>query len=106
MRDIAINEYYFVCDASGHYLKSKSVEEYNEVSTWGNILFKGIVKNNQHIHFKISGSWKRTSFLKLKTSSPVDIGVFDIHLLQEELISHITEIKLGGKEKAETYEML
>ncbi len=104
--NLALNEYYFVCDYSGHYLKSKSNIEYNEVCSWDNILFQSKVKNNQHIHFKIGGNWKRKVVSKLQTSQPVETGVFDFHLLQEELSSHISEVKLGGKEKTETYEML
>ena len=99
-------EYYFVCDISGHYLKTKSNDEYKEVCSWDNILFQSKVKTNQHIHFKISGSWKKKAVSRLQTSQPLESGVFDFHLLQEELSSHISEVKLGGKEKTETYEML
>ncbi len=103
---LALNEYYFICDKSGRFLKTKSHDEYKEVCSWNNILFQSKVKNNQHIHFKISGSWKRKAVSRLQTSQPVETGVFDFHLLQEELSSHISEVKLGGKEKTETYEML
>ena len=86
--------------------KNKNKEEFEEVSKWDNILFAGKVKNNQSVHFKIGSSWKKKAFVRLKTSAPVEVGVFDFNILQDELSSQISKLQIGGKTKAETYEML
>jgi len=105
-KNLALNEYYFVCDYSGHFLKTKNKEEFEEVSQWNNILFSGKVKNTQSVHYKIGSSWKKKAFVRLKTFAPIEVGVFDFHILQDELSSHLTKLEIGGKTKAETYEML
>ena len=87
-------------------IKNKNKEEFEEVSKWDNILFAGKVKNNQSVHFKIGSSWKKKAFVRLKTSAPVEVGVFDFNILQDELSSQISKLQIGGKTKAETYEML
>lgn len=105
-KDLALNEYYFVCDNAGHYLKSKFKAEFDEVCSWENILFYDKIKTNQFLHFKIASTWRKRGFSKMQTSAKIEIGVFDFHLIQSDLTSHITKIEIGGKQKAETYEML
>lgn len=103
---LALNEFYFICDASSHYLKTKESNEFDEVSTWGNIIFKGKIKSHQFIHYKIAQTWHKKSFMRLQTSAPIEVGVFDVLILQDENSGHISELKIGGREKTETYESL
>lgn len=104
--ELALNEYYFICDHSGHYLKTKQLPEFEEVRMWNNLIFNGLVKSNQFIHFKMGKTWKKRLFSSLKISDSIEVGVYDFHLLQTELSSQITKIEIGGKVKAETYEKL
>ena len=105
-KNLSPNQFYFVCDQSGHYLKLKQKNEFDEVCSWDNILFKEILKSNDYIHFLIARTWHKVLFSRLKTSAPIELGVFDFHVLQHDFCAHITKIKIGGKQIPESYELL
>jgi len=105
-KNLSPNQFYFVCDQSGHYLKLKQKNEFDEVCSWDNILFKSILKSNDYIHFLIARTWHKVLFSRLKTSAPIELGVFDFHVLQHDFCAHISKIKIGGKQIPETYELL
>ena len=105
-KTLQLNEYHFTIALNGEFLKSKNLQEFEEISSWNNFLFSGIVKSNQFVHFKIAQTWYKKLFSRLQTSKTIETGVFDIHLLQTELSSHISKIKIGGKQIPETYELL
>lgn len=104
--ELPLNEYYFICDKPGHFLKTKNHDEFEEAKKWSNLLFIGQVKNNQYLHYKIGRTWHTKQFVRLKTSDSKEVKVFDFHILQHEFSSSITEIKIGGKKIPQTHELL
>lgn len=104
--ELSLNEYFFICDRSGHFLKTKNFKEFDKVRNWDNSLFAGKVKNNQYLHYKIGRTWHKKKFTQLKSSDPIEIGILDFHILQHEFSSSITKIKIGGKKIPQTHELL
>ena len=103
---LQLNEYYFVLSSNGEFLKSKNLQEFEEIKSWGNILFSGKVKTNQYIYFKIGSTWRKKNFSQLSVSNSCNFGVFDLHLIHTDFSSLIFKIKVGGKQIPETYELL
>jgi hypothetical protein len=105
-QSLALNEFYFAINDSGNFIKTKNREEFLEISSWESVIFAGKIKSHQFLHFKIAGSWKKVLFSRLPTSQPIGTGVFDLHILQSELSSHLSEIKFGGRDEPENFETL
>jgi len=103
---LQLNEYYFVMASNGEFLKSKNLQEFEEIKSWGNILFSGKVKTNQYVYFKIGGTWHKKKFSQLSVSNSCIWGVFDLHLIHTDFSSLIFKIKIGDKQIPESYELL
>jgi len=103
---LQLNEYYFVMASNGEYLKSKNLQEFEEIKSWRNILFSGKVKTNQYVYFKIGSTWHKKNFSQLSVSNSCIFGVFDLHLIHTDFSSLIFKIRIGGKQKPESYELL
>lgn len=106
-QELKTNEFYFLISDEGYYLKTCHKKDLDEVSSWGNILFLGIIKNSLYIHYKLGQSWYKKRFSQLPVANPQNqTGWFDIESLDTKNCSFISEIKIGGSEKPETIESL
>lgn len=106
--ELASNEYYFAVHPSGYILKTKSKDEYGKFLSWStNFLFAGVVKNNQYLHYKNGQTWYSKSINKIATSKDLSAeGLVDDTEVTIHSGSQISKCKIGGKQKAETYESL
>lgn len=106
--ELAMNEYYFAVHPAGYILKTKSVTEFDRYLKWSvQFLFSGIVKNNEHLHYKVGQTWFQKAISKIYTSKDLseDWLVDDTEILTNHH-SNITKVKIGGRERPETYETL
>jgi len=105
-KNLQLNEYYFVMASNGEFLKSKNLQEFEEIKNWATIIYFGKVKTNQYVYFKIGSTWHKKNFSTLSVSQPIETGVFDLHLIHTDFSSQISKIKIGGKQLPESYELL
>lgn len=103
-----INNYHFLVNNLGYYLKTKFKEDFEEVLNWnqGDILFSGIIKNSELLHFKLGSSWFKKRFSQLHNAlNSKKTMWFDIENLDLKNCLHISEVKIGG-DIPDTYELL
>jgi hypothetical protein len=106
-KELAINQFYLLVNRSGFILKTKSEKDYNDVLRWGGIMFSGVVKNSQWLHFRIGSTWLRKLISQLPISKESDDIFFqDVNELDMKSGLHIYEIKLGGRLNDAIYEKL
>jgi hypothetical protein len=100
------NQFYLIISQPNYYFKSKIFKEFNEIKTWKNCLFSGIVSSNQFIHFLVGLTWHKKKIQFLKTAIPFEKNYFyDIENLEISGES-IKKIKIGGNQKVMEYEKL
>jgi len=103
---LAVNQFYLIISSPTYYLKTKSKEEFEDIKKWGNVLFEGIVKNSDYIHFLVGHTWHKKKIQYLKTAIPFKKNYFyDVENL-EIPGEAIKKVKIGGKQKAVVYESL
>ena len=104
--ELSPNQFYFLVNQSGYCLKTRIKEDFEEVCSWGGMLFFGIIKNSDFLHFKVGSSWHKKQFSKIPVARPQAETIwFDDYLL--EFSGHtISKTKIGGSQIAVEYEML
>jgi len=104
-RELSPTQYFLVVSSSGDVLLTKFKPEAVEVSSWNNIIFKGIVdRANQSILYKIRGSDLEhiKKLRELKVSDPYSKSwAFDFENLDHSNIVFIEIIKTRRKSQRE-----
>ena len=99
------DKFYLLVNSSGYFIKTRSKEEFDEVSTWGNIIFSGLVKNSETLFFKVGSNNYHKKINQLPVAKPRgDMLWYDVEVLDLKGGLHISSA--GLQEKGETYENL
>jgi len=100
------NEFSFLINKNGSYMKTRFQEDFDEVLSWGEVLFSGVIKNSGYLHFKIGKTWHKKQITQLPISKSSDITCwYDVNELDMNG-SQIYKIKFGGTKISQTYEKL
>jgi hypothetical protein len=103
---LPINEFYFLINRDGFYLKTKNRDDYSKILSWDNFLYSGKIKNSSYLYFKVGKKWFKKQLVRLVNSKPSSETIwFDINELEING-SHISEIKFTGAEIHESCENL
>jgi len=102
---LASNEFYFLVNNSGYFLKTKHLQDFEEVRLWGGILFSGKVKISQHLFFRVGSSILKKKICHLAISKPRSETFWaDVNNLDLKSGNHINKCWIGQKD--ENYESL
>ena len=107
-QELGLNEFYFLLTREGYFLKTKFLQDFDEVSSWdSNPLFAGKIKNSDWLHYKIGSSWHKKQIARLLNAKSSDETIwFDVETLDDNFSSNISQIKFGAKQKAVMVEPL
>ena len=107
-KELASNEYNFCVHPNGYLIKTKSAKEFKEFLTFSTQwLFKGVVKNNQYLHYKIGNTWFTKAIKRIYTSKVlIEKGLCDDTEIITPHHSRISKCQIGGKQKPLVYESL
>lgn len=106
--ELASNQFYFLINPSGHYLKTSSKKDFDSVSKWGPMLFSGIIKNSDYFFYRLGSVWHKKKFSQFPVSKPQSKTVwFDVYNLDLKNCNHISQVKIQkSKDMEEEYESL
>jgi hypothetical protein len=104
---LAGNEFYFILSRSGDFIKTRFKEDFEEISSWKNIIFYGVIKNNCWLHYLVGQIWFKKHFSSMPVAESFKLNNFyDLELIETPHCSFISKTKIGGKEKPESYQEL
>lgn len=99
------DKFFLVVNRSGYFMKTRYKNDFDEISSWGGILFADVIKNSKTLFFQVGSMTLRKKICLLPVAKPQSqTGWFDVGMLEFSNGNRISKVWIA--EKGGNYETL